>query len=57
LRAAAKADGRSTLTNLPSRGTPLIREWHGVKRHREVTPWRQDELTPLGFGVTEGLSR
>ena len=36
LRAAAKADGRSTLTNLPSRGTRLIREWHGSLHEVEV---------------------
>jgi hypothetical protein len=28
-----------------------------VKRHREVTPWRHEELTPLGIGVAGGLSR
>ena len=36
LRVAAKADGRSTLTNLPSRGTRLIREWHGTVHDVEV---------------------
>ena len=45
LRAAAKADGRSTLTNLPSRGTRLIREWHGTLHEVEVLEdgylWRE----------------
>jgi hypothetical protein len=36
LRAGAKADGRSTLTNLPGRGTRLIREWHGTVHDVEV---------------------
>jgi hypothetical protein len=36
LRAAAKADGKSALSNLPSRGTRLIREWHGTVHEVEV---------------------
>jgi hypothetical protein len=36
LRAAAKADGKSTLSNLPSRGTRLVREWHGALHEVEV---------------------
>jgi hypothetical protein len=36
LRAAAKADGRSSFSKLPSRGTRLIREWHGVLHEVEV---------------------
>jgi hypothetical protein len=36
LRAAAKADGRSSLSNLPIRGTRLIREWHGIRHEVEV---------------------
>jgi hypothetical protein len=36
LRAAAKADGRSSLSKLPSRGTRLIREWHGTRHEVEV---------------------
>lgn len=36
LRAAAKADGTSALSNLPSRGTRLIREWHGTVHEVEV---------------------
>jgi hypothetical protein len=36
LRAAAKADGRSSLSKLPSRGTRLIREWHGTVHEIEV---------------------
>lgn len=36
LRAAAKADGRSALSKLPSRGTRLIREWHGTVHEVEV---------------------
>jgi hypothetical protein len=36
LRAAAKAGGRSSLNNLPSRGTRLIREWHGALHEVEV---------------------
>ncbi len=36
LRAAAKADRKSTLSNLPSRGTRLIREWHGTVHEVEV---------------------
>jgi Protein of unknown function (DUF2924) len=36
LRAAAKADGRSSLSNLPSRGTRLVREWHGTRHEVEV---------------------
>ena len=36
LRAAAKADRRSSLSKLPSRGTRLIREWHGTVHEVEV---------------------
>jgi hypothetical protein len=36
LRAAAKADGRSSLSKLPSRGTRLIRVWHGTLHEIEV---------------------
>jgi hypothetical protein len=36
LRAAAKADGRSSLSKLPSRGTRLVREWHGALHEVEV---------------------
>jgi hypothetical protein len=36
LRAAAKADRKSALSNLPSRGTRLIREWHGTVHEVEV---------------------
>ena len=36
LRAAAKADRKSTLSKLPSRGTRLIREWHGTVHEVEV---------------------
>jgi Protein of unknown function (DUF2924) len=36
LRAAAKANGRSPLSKLPSRGTRLIREWHGTVHEVEV---------------------
>jgi Protein of unknown function (DUF2924) len=36
LRAAAKADRKSALSNLPSRGTRLIREWHGTVHAVEV---------------------
>lgn len=36
LRAAARADGKSTLTNMPSCGTRLIREWHGTVHEVEV---------------------
>jgi hypothetical protein len=36
LRAAAKADGRSSLSKLTSRGTRLIREWHGTVHEVEV---------------------
>jgi hypothetical protein len=36
LRAAAKADGRSSLSKLPSRGTRLIRGWHGTVHEVEV---------------------
>ena len=36
LRAAAKADGRSAISNLPSRGTRLVREWHGALHEVEV---------------------
>jgi hypothetical protein len=36
LRAATKANGRSSLSKLPSRGTRLIREWHGTMHEVEV---------------------
>jgi Protein of unknown function (DUF2924) len=36
LRAAAKADGRSSLSKLPSRGARLIRAWHGAVHEIEV---------------------
>jgi hypothetical protein len=36
LRSAAKADGRSALSNLPSRGTRLVPEWHGALHEVEV---------------------
>ena len=36
LRAAAKANGRSSLSKLPSRGTRLIRAWHGTLHEVEV---------------------
>ena len=36
LRAVAKADGRSSLSKLPSRGTRLIRAWHGTVHEIEV---------------------
>jgi hypothetical protein len=36
LRAAAKADGKSSLSKLPSRGTRLVREWHGALHEVEV---------------------
>ena len=36
LRAAAKAEGRSSLSKLPSRGTRLIRAWHGAVHEIEV---------------------
>jgi len=36
LRAAGKADGRSSLSSLPSRGTRLVREWHGTRHEVEV---------------------
>jgi len=36
LRAAAKADRKSALSNLPSRGTRLVREWHGAVHEVEV---------------------
>jgi Protein of unknown function (DUF2924) len=36
LRAAAKVNGRSSLINLPSRGTRLIRAWHGALHEVEV---------------------
>jgi Protein of unknown function (DUF2924) len=36
LRAAAKADGRSAISKLPSRGTRLVREWHGALHEVEV---------------------
>ncbi len=36
LRAAAKAEGRSSFSKLPSRGTRLIRAWHGTVHEVEV---------------------
>ena len=36
LRAAAKADRKSAWSKLPSRGTRLIREWHGTVHEVEV---------------------
>jgi hypothetical protein len=36
LRAAAKADGRSRVNKLPSRGTRLVREWNGALHEVEV---------------------
>ncbi|MEM7024092.1 MAG: DUF2924 domain-containing protein, partial [Pseudomonadota bacterium] len=36
LRAAAKADGSSALSKLPSRGTRLVREWNGALHEVEV---------------------
>jgi Protein of unknown function (DUF2924) len=36
LREAAKADGRSGISNLPSRGTRLVREWNGALHEVEV---------------------
>jgi hypothetical protein len=36
LRSAAKAGGRSALSKLPSRGTRLVREWHGALHEVEV---------------------
>jgi hypothetical protein len=36
LRAAAKADGSSSLSKLPSGGTRLVREWHGARHEVEV---------------------
>jgi hypothetical protein len=36
LRAAAKADCRSAFRKLPSRGTRLVREWHGALHEIEV---------------------
>ena len=36
LRAAAKADGRSAISKLPTRGTRLVREWHGALHEVEV---------------------
>jgi len=36
LRAAAKADRNSALSKLPSRGTRLVREWHGALHEVEV---------------------
>jgi Protein of unknown function (DUF2924) len=36
LRAAAKADRKSALSRLPSRGTRLVREWHGARHEVEV---------------------
>jgi hypothetical protein len=36
LRAAAKADRKSALSKLPSRGTRLVRAWHGTRHEVEV---------------------
>jgi hypothetical protein len=36
LRATAKADGRSGMSKLPSRGTRLVREWNGALHEVEV---------------------
>jgi len=36
LRAAAKANRKSVLSKLPSRGTRLVREWHGALHEVEV---------------------
>jgi hypothetical protein len=36
LRATAKADGRSGVSKLPSRGTRLVREWNGALHEVEV---------------------
>jgi hypothetical protein len=36
LRGAAKAGGRSSFSTLPSRGTRLVREWHGALHEVEV---------------------
>jgi Protein of unknown function (DUF2924) len=36
LRAAAKAGGRSSLIKLPSRGTRLVRAWHGALHEVEA---------------------
>ena len=36
LRVAAKAHGRSSWSKLPSRGTRLVREWHGALHEVEV---------------------
>jgi hypothetical protein len=36
LRAAAKADRKSALSKLPSRGTRLVRAWHGALHEVEV---------------------
>ena len=36
LRAAAKADRKSALSKLPSRGTRLVREWHSALHEVEV---------------------
>jgi Protein of unknown function (DUF2924) len=36
LRAAAKTDRKSALSKLPSRGTRLVREWHGALHEVEV---------------------
>jgi hypothetical protein len=51
LRAAAKADGRSSLSKLPSRGTRLIREWHGTLHEVEVLEdgylWRRERHRSL----------
>jgi Protein of unknown function (DUF2924) len=36
LRDAAKAHGRSSFSKLPSRGTRLVREWHGILHEVEA---------------------
>ena len=51
LRAAAKANGKLALSNLPSRGTRLIREWHGTVHEVEVLEdgylWRGERYRSL----------
>lgn len=51
LRVAAKADGRSSLSKLPSRGARLVREWHGTLHEVEVLEdgylWREERHRSL----------